>query len=293
MKYTTLKTALIMVVVALTGARPNAIAGAATADGTGNLSSSGTAGGTTASGSSDQEGELAKKLQNPVANLISVPFQNNLDFGIGQNHASRFTLNIQPVIPVSLNKDWNLIIRTIVPVIDAGSPAPGVRSASGLGDTVQSFFLSPAQPVNGWILAAGPVFLWPTATEGALGSGKWGAGPTAVALKQENGWTYGILGNQIWSYAGPSDRQSVNATFIQPFLAYTTKTYTTFGLNTESTYDWSNNQWTVPFNLTVAQLLKIGGQPVQFQLGFREYADRPSGGPNWGIRFTVTLLFPK
>ena len=241
----------------------------------------------------ETEADLAKKLNNPVASLISVPFQSNFDFGIGSNHTSRFTLNIQPVIPVALNKDWNLIIRTILPVIDAGSPVPGGSSQSGLGDTVQSFFLSPSQPVNGWILGAGPVFLWPTATNGALGSGKWGAGPTAVILKQENGWTYGILANQIWSYAGQSDRQSVNSTFIQPFLAYTTKTYTTFTLNTESTYDWTNEQWTVPFNLSVAQLLKIGGQPVQFALGGRVYADCPNGGPNWGIRFTVTLLFPK
>jgi hypothetical protein len=251
------------------------------------------AGGNTGTGSTDEEAELAKKLQNPVANLISVPFQNNWDFGIGPSHATRFTLNIQPVVPISLNKDWNLIIRTILPVTDAGSPAPGVSSQSGLGDTIQSFFLSPAQPVNDWILGAGPVFLWPTATEGALGSGKWGTGPTAVALQQKNGWTYGMLASQIWSYAGQSDRQSVNSTFLQPFVAYTTKTYTTFGLNTESTYDWSNSQWTVPFNLTVAQMLKIAGQPVQFQLGLREYADRPNGGPNWGLRFTVTLLFPK
>jgi hypothetical protein len=240
----------------------------------------------------DQSAELAKKLQNPVANLISVPIQNNWDFGIGPADAMRYTANIQPVIPFTLTKEWNLITRTILPVIYAESPVAGGRDAWGLGDTVQSFFLSPQKPVGGWILGGGPVFLWPTATDSALGSGKWGAGPTVVALRQEHGWTYGVLANQIWSYAGWG-AENVNATFLQPFVAYTTKTYTTFGANTESTYDWESHQWTVPLNLTVAQLLKIGKQPVQFTLGVRYYADKPSGGPDWGLRFAVTLLFPK
>jgi hypothetical protein len=209
--------------------------------------------------------ELAKKLQNPVANLISVPIQNNWDFGIGPADAMRYTANIQPVIPLTLTEDWNLITRTILPVIYAESPVAGGRDASGLGDVVQSVFLSPKEPVGGWILGGGPVFLWPTATDSALGSGKWGAGPTVVALRQEHGWTYGALVNQIWSYAGWGP-QNVNATFLQPFVAYTTKTYTTFGLNTESTYDWSHSQWTVPLNASVSQLLKIGKQPVQFSL---------------------------
>jgi hypothetical protein len=204
----------------------------------------------------------------------------------------RFTANIQPVIPFKLTEDWNLITRTILPVIYAESPVVGGRTAWGLGDTTQSFFLSPKDPVSGWILGAGPVFLWPTETDSALGSGKWGAGPTAVALRQEHGWTYGALVNQIWSYAGWGN-SDVNATFLQPFISHTTKTYTTFGLNTESTYDWTRHQWTVPLNLFVSQLLKIDKMPVQFQIGGRYYAERPSGGPDWGLRFTVTFLFPK
>jgi hypothetical protein len=240
----------------------------------------------------DEKAELAKKLNNPVANLISVPIQNNWDFGIGSANAMRYTANIQPVIPLSLNKDWNVITRTILPVIYAESPVKGGRDAWGLGDTVQSFFFSPKEPVGGWILGGGPVFLWPTATDSVLGSGKYGAGPTVVALRQEHGWTYGILANQIWSYAGWGD-QSVNATFLQPFISFTTKTYTTFTLNTESTYDWEDKQWTVPLNVAVAQLLKIGKTPVQFQLGARYYADKPTGGPDWGLRFAITFLFPK
>jgi hypothetical protein len=240
----------------------------------------------------DSDAELAKKTQNPVASLISVPLQNNWDFGIGPADAMKYTLNIQPVIPVSITKDTNLIIRTIVPVIYQEATVAGGDSHSGLGDTTQSFFISPVKPVDGWIVGAGPVFLYPTGAQ-ALGTEKWGAGPTAVVLKQESGWTYGILANHLWSFAGPSGRQDVNATFLQPFAGYTTKTYTTLTLNTESTYDWVNRQWTVPINLMLSQLLKIAGQPISLQAGYRYYADAPDGGPDWGLRFTVSLLFPK
>lgn len=236
--------------------------------------------------------ELAKKLQNPVANLISVPIQNNWDFGIGTANAMRYTANIQPVVPFSISKDWNLITRTILPVIYAESPVKGGSDHSGLGDVVQSFFLSPKEPVGGWILGAGPVALWPTATDTALGAGRWGAGPTVVALRQEHGFTYGILANHIWSYAGWGDGD-VSATFLQPFVSYTTKTYSTFALNTESTYSWSARQWSVPLNAMVQQLVKIGSQPIALQLGYRYYAEGPSGGPDWGLRFAVTFLFPK
>ena len=241
----------------------------------------------------DDTAELAKKLNNPVANLISVPIQNNWDFGIGPADAMKYTANIQPVIPISISEDWNVIVRTILPVIYAESPTGG-SSTSGLGDTTQSFFFSPKQPTkDGWIWGAGPVFLWPTSTDDALGTGKVGAGPTVVLLKQENGWTYGILANHLWSFAGQGNTPDVNATFLQPFVSFTTKTYTTLTLNTESSYDWDNSQWTVPLNLMVAQLLKIGKQPVQFQIGGRYYAQRPASGPNWGLRFAVVFLFPK
>ena len=239
-----------------------------------------------------KEAELAKKLQNPIANLISVPIQNNWDFGIGPESAMRYTANIQPVIPFSISQDWNLITRTILPVIYAESPVPGGSAKSGLGDITQSFFLSPKEPVGGWIVGAGPVALWPTETDSALGSGKWGAGPTVIALQQTHGFTYGLLANHIWSYAGWGP-ENVNTTFLQPFASYTTKTFTTFGVNTESTNDWQGDQWTVPVNFTVQQLLKIGKQPIAFQVGYRYYAERPAGGPDWGLRFAITFLFPK
>ncbi len=248
---------------------------------------------------SSEQADLAKKLQNPVASLISVPIQNNWDFGIGPAHSMKYTANIQPVVPIGISEDWNLIIRTIMPVSYAEAvsdnplaPPSARESHAGLGDITQSFFLSPKEPVGGWILGAGPVAYYPTATESELGAGKLGFGPTVVALQQKSGFTYGVLANHIWSVAGWGD-QNVNATYVQPFVSYTTKTYTTFGINTESTYDWQAQQWTVPVNATLQQLVKIGKLPVAFQIGYRYYAEAPNGGPDWGLRFTVTFLFPK
>lgn len=237
--------------------------------------------------------DLAKQLANPISSLISVPFQANWDFGIGVNDASRFTLNVQPVIPMSINDDWNLIVRTIFPIIDAESPAPGTPDASGLGDVTQSFFFSPVEPVGGWIIGAGPAFLWPTASSDLLGAEKWGAGPTVVVLKQEGPWTYGALANHIWSYEGDDARADVNGTFLQPFLSYVTPTKTTYSVNLESSYNWQQDQWTVPVNVSVSQLVKLGAQPAQVFVGGRYYAESPAGGPEWGVRAGVTLLFPK
>lgn len=238
--------------------------------------------------------DLAEKLSNPVAALISVPFQNNFDFGGGpHNNGFRYTLNFQPVVPISLTTNWNLISRTILPFISQDKMV-GDGSQTGLGDITQSLFFSPKQPMGGgWIWGAGPALLIPTATDDALGTGKFGIGPTAVLLKQQNGWTYGALVNHIWSVAGDSGRDDVNSTFLQPFLSYTTRTQTSFTLNTESSYDWEHSQWTVPINVMVAQLVKIGKMPVQFQIGAKGYAEGPSGAPQWGIRFGIVLLFPK
>jgi hypothetical protein len=232
------------------------------------------------------------ELQNPVAALISIPLQSNWDFGIGPSDAYQYTLKVQPVIPIKLNDDWNIISRTILPVIDAESPAPGIDDVSGLGNTTQSFFLSPEKKTeDGLIWGAGPVFLIPTATDDLLGGNQWGMGPTALVLKQTDGWTYGMLANQLWSFGGGGNN-ATNATYLQPFVSYTTKSHTTMGLNSESTYNWQDSQWSIPFNLTLAQLVKIGELPVQFQVGGRWYADGPDGGPNWGLRFTVTVLLP-
>lgn len=242
----------------------------------------------------DAETDLAMQLVNPVASLISLPLQNNFDWGAGPDgDGFQYRLNIQPVIPFTLNDDWNLISRTILPYIYQENIF-GTTSQSGLSDILQSLFFSPRRPAaNGIIWGAGPVLLLPTATNNLLGTEKWGAGPTAVALRQANGWTVGMLANHIWSYAGKNHRQDINATFLQPFLTYTTGTHTTFSLNVESSYDWKNSQWTVPVNTGVSQLLLIRGSPISFQFGVRYYATAPDNGPDWGLRFTVTLLWPR
>jgi hypothetical protein len=244
----------------------------------------------------EDSAELAKKLSNPVAALISVPFQLNYDQDIGPAEAGeKWTLNVQPVIPITLNDDWNLISRTIVPVLYQDDIAPGSGSQFGISDVVQSLFFSPkAATAGGWIWGVGPVLLVPTGTDDLLTTDKWAAGPTAVVLKQANGWTYGMLANHLWSFAGDDDRADINATFMQPFLSFTTPTAWTYGLNTESTYDWEGKEWSVPVNAVVTKVTKVGGQLVSVGGGLRYWVDSPPNGPEGlGVRVVVTLLFPK
>ncbi|WP_018970209.1 hypothetical protein [Rubritalea marina] len=239
--------------------------------------------------------ELAKKLANPIADLISFPIQANYDSGYGANgNGEVWRINIQPVIPISINENWNVISRTILPVIDQSGFANEARNRSGTGDTVQSLFFSPKDKVGDWVLGAGPVFMLPTASNDYLGSGKWGVGPTAVALKQTGPWTIGGLTNHIASFAGDDDRSSVNATFIQPFINYITPTKTSIYLNTESTYDWQSEQWSAPINLGANQMLNIAGHPLQVGIGARYWLDAPDQGPSgWGLRLNFIMLFPK
>lgn len=243
----------------------------------------------------DSASDLAQQLSNPVAALISVPIQQNFDFMMAPDGDGwRSTTNIQPVVPISIAEDWNVISRTIMPVIYQEDVSAYGSSEFGLGDVVQSAFISPKTPgASGIIWGVGPVLLVPTATDKALGGKKWGAGPTAVVLKQSGPWTFGGLANHIWSFAGSDNRQDVSATFMQPFITYTTKSATTFGINTETTYDWKSENWSVPINVTVSQLTSLGKQPIQIGVGGKYYAESPIGGANWGARVILTFLFPK
>jgi len=240
--------------------------------------------------------DLAKGLANPIASLISVPLQLNYDHGIGpRDDGHRFTLNIQPVIPFRLTGDWNLISRTILPVVYQADIVPGAGDQFGLGDTVQSLFLSPATPgPAGLIWGIGPVLLIPTGTDDLLGADKFGLGPTAVVLRQSGPWTYGALVNHVWSVAGSDRGPDISSTFLQPFLSYTTKDAWTFTLNTETTYDWTAEQWSVPIHAVVSKVFKIGGQLVSVGAGLRYWAEGPDSAPKGlGARVTFTLLFPR
>lgn len=247
----------------------------------------------------ESSAELAKQAVNPIAAMYSLPVQYNWDQKMGRTgNGMHSVTNIQPVLPFELNDDWNLISRTILPIIDQHGLAPdGQADKTGIGDVTQSFFFSPKKPTDiGWILGVGPAILIPVGSNDLLSSKQWGLGPTAVALKQSNGWTRGMLANHVWGLDGspPDGKEKVNQTFLQPFLSYTNDTYTTFGVNTESTYNWQTHQWSVPVNLTVTQLLKISGQPLTIQVGPRYWADSPEGGAqSWGLRAAVAFLFPR
>jgi len=238
--------------------------------------------------------ELAKKLSNPIASLISVPLQFNYDQGYGPNDGKRYVLNIQPVIPKPISKNWNVISRTILPVVYQSDIAGSSGAQFGLGDVVQSIFFSPSKPTkSGLIWGAGPVFLLPTGTDALLSARQWGTGPTFVVLKQAKGQTVGLLANHIWSVAGPDSRPDVSSTFVQPFYSFTTPKLVTYGLNTESTYNWQTNEWSVPINATVSKLTKFGKQLVSIGGGVRYWAKSPDGGPDgWGLRLSITYLFP-
>jgi hypothetical protein len=231
---------------------------------------------------------LAKQLANPLAALISLPVQQNLDYGY-TNDGWKSTTNIQPVIPVSISEDWNVISRTIIPYNYAEDLVrPG--SAKGFGDILQSTFFSPKAPTrNGWIWGAGPVVSLPTGDDDFTVD-EWLLGPTAVFLKQDGAVTYGALINHVWDVSGDTD---VSATFFQPFLAYGAGGGATYTVNLESTYDWNSDQWTVPVNLVYSKVTSIGSQLVSLSAGVRAYIDKPDGGPDWGLRFVCTFLFPK
>lgn len=265
----------------------------------------------------ESEVQVAKQLQNPIADLVSVPFQLNYDQNIGsEDKGERWTLNIQPVIPIDLTDDWLLISRTILPIVwqddiftnSESQSSAGILpvswqddkisrsgSQSGTGDIVQSLFFSPKAPTkSGWIWGAGPVFLLPTGSDDLLTTDKWGAGPTGVALKQQGPWTYGALANHIWSFAGDDDRSDISSTFLQPFVSYTTPKAVSYTLLTESTYDWENDESSIPINAVISKVTNIGGQIVSIAGGIRYWAESPDGGPeDWGARVTVTFIFPK
>ena len=241
--------------------------------------------------------ELAKQLSNPIADLVSIPFQFNWENGVGENDDLRSVLYVQPVVPFSISKNWNLVGRFILPFISQPADlVPGSAATSGTGDIVASAFFSPKQSKVVW--AVGPVFGLPMSTDPLLGSGKWSLGPTFVVLKQQGPWTFGGLANHLWSIAdtGNVERNDVSQTLLQPFLTYTTKSALTYAINSESTYNWkaaSGQEWTAPVNVMVSKVTKLGPFPFSVLAGAGYYLESPDAGPDWKLRLAFTVILPR
>ena len=241
--------------------------------------------------------ELAKLAQNPVGNLISVPFQNNTNLNFGPQKGTQNVLNIQPVIPISISADWNIITRTIVPVISMPALSSDVGSTNGIGDTVFTAFLSPAVP-GAWIWGVGPVVQLPTDTTEELGNKNWGLGPSFVVLHLEKGspWVYGVLVNNVWSLTSDQRGGAYNNGLIQPFINYNFEGGLYLTTSPVLTVDWmadSGQQWTVPIGGGIGKIFHFGKLPVNTSLAAYYNVVKPDFGPNWQIRAQVQFMFPK
>jgi hypothetical protein len=243
---------------------------------------------------------LQAASQNPIAALISVPFQSNWFLNTGPNEKTKYVMNFQPVIPVSLSDDWNLILRPIVPIINKPKLFPGDSSEFGLGDITPQILFSPAKPIDTAIghmsWGAGPNLLLDTATDDSLGSGQWGAGPSAVVFFTNAPWTYGALVFNTWSFAGDNDREDVNLFALQPILNYNLSDGWSLVSAPVITANWeadSGDKWTVPLGGGVSKLFKVGGQHVQAQLASYYNVEKPEFGPDWQLQFQMKFLFPK
>ena len=262
----------------------------------------------------ETEDSLSKKLANPLAAWINVPTQINYDddLGVGGD-GSVLQINVQPVIPFQLNDEWNLITRTIIPIIHIEDITRRGDDETGLGDILESMFFSPIQPTqHGWIWGAGPVLLLPTATDDILGSDQWALGPTFITLKQAGSWTVGLLVNHLWTIAGDDDgtasappadsrrgssvepSSDINASYCEPWVSFATPIGTTLSVSAETAYDWNAEQWTVPLVLTADHLFANGPIPFSVGAAARYWAESADGGPEgWAGRLQFTLLFSK
>src|SRR5262245_10959146 len=240
--------------------------------------------------------DLAKQAQNPVASLISVPFQNNFNFDAGSKDDLQNVLNIQPVIPFRINGGWNLITRTIVPVIHQPELGPGIGNVSGLGDVQLSAFLSPDKPRGGVLWGVGPILALPTATDHTLGTEKLGIGPTGVALAIRGPWLFGTLVNNVFSVAGASDRRDVNQFLVQPFVNYNMAGGWYFTSSPIITANWkadNNQRWTVPMGGGLGRIFRVGTQPLNTSLQAFYDVEHHDRAASWSLRLQIQLLFPK
>jgi len=243
--------------------------------------------------------ELARKAQNPIANMISLPFQLNWNFDTGPLEKDQKILNIQPVYPITLNDDWNLVTRTILPIISQPPFAPGQGRENGIGDINFSAFFSPKKPTSGgWIWGAGPILVMNTASDDRLGQGAWSLGPAGVFLKMSGPWVTGALINNVWSISEDSGLSDVNQMLIQPFINYNfpDKPGRYLSFSPIITANWeaeSGQEWTIPLGLGIGQVMKFGKQPVNLQLASYYNVVRPDNASRWQIRAQLVFMFPK
>lgn len=234
--------------------------------------------------------DLAKSVHNPFEDFVKVQVQPTTGFSIGPHHNAGESLNIQPLIPFSLNAQWDLMVRPSLSVTYLPTP----REQFGLGDLQSSFFLTP-HDANVWIWGVGPIFQLPTATSDQLGTGRWSAGPTAALVYSKGPWFNGVLTYQLMSFAGNRARGSVNQTYFEPEASYNFESGWYVDCDPAITFDWTAdaaNGWTIPVGADVGNAFNVGADGLSFQIGAYDLVERPSGAPQWIMRVQVTVLFP-
>lgn len=240
--------------------------------------------------------ELARAAQNPVASMISLPFQNNSNFNFGPQEKTQNVMNIQPVLPFELNDEWNLITRTILPVVSQPGFSPGQDRENGIGDTLFTAFLSPKDSGD-WIWGAGPVLLLPTSSDDRLGAGEWGAGPSAVFLTMQGPWVIGSLFSNVWSFSHDDNDDKVNAFTWQYFINYNLDDgwyLTTAPIITANWEADSDNKWTIPLGGGVGRVFRVGKQNINTSVQAYYNVETPDDfGADWQLRMQLQFLFPK
>jgi hypothetical protein len=244
-------------------------------------------------GATQGEGKTTSALQdaqNPIANVISVPFQNNTYLNYGPYKSDANILVIQPVIPIKISSDWNVITRWVTPVVSLPRVSPSQGDKFGLGNMEPEFYFSPSH-VGEIIWGVGPKLYLPTATDKALGLDKWGGGPTAVALTIQGPWVAGVLANNVWAGSGA---EKVNELTINPFVNYNLSDGWYVSSAEVITANWqakSGQQWTVPLGGGIGRLFHVGLQPVNARFELLNDVVHPQNAPNWQLQFQVQFLF--